>query len=108
MILDPGVAVEERDTAGRVTMAEWLYLKYVLAERERELNDSLARRTVFRRSEPEGDRPVLSAGLEGWSWPRASHVGALVGLAFLATLALPIGILGVAWVLRGILSFLGG
>ena len=89
-------------------MAEWLYLKYVLAERERELSDSLARGAVFRRGEPEKDRPLLCTGLEGWSWLRACHVGALVGLAFLATLALPIGILGVAWVLRGILSFLGG
>ncbi len=89
-------------------MADWLYLKYVLAERERELNDFLGRRAAFRRIEREEDRPVLSTGLEGWSWLRFCHVGALVGLAFLATLALPMGILGVAWVLRGILSVLGG
>jgi hypothetical protein len=88
-------------------MAQWLYLEYVLAEREWELNDSLGRRAAFRRIEPEEDRPVLSAGLEGWSWLRACHVGALVGLALLATLALPMGILGVAWALRGILSVLG-
>jgi len=89
-------------------VAEWLYLEYVLAERERELTDSLGRRAAFRRIEPGEDRPLLCTGLEGWSWPRACHVGALVGLAFLATLALPMGILGMAWVLRGILSVVGG
>jgi hypothetical protein len=89
-------------------MAEWLYLKYVLAERRRELNDSVRRRAAFRRIAPGEDRPLLNTGLEGWSWLRACHVGALVGLAFLATLALPVGILGMAWVLRGILSVLGG
>ena len=89
-------------------MAEWLYLEYVLAERERELKDSLGRGAAFRRIEPEGGRPVLSTGLEGWSWLRAGQVGSLVGLAILATLAVPMGILGVAWVLRGILSVFGG
>ncbi len=89
-------------------MAEWLYLEYVLAERERELNDSLARGAAFRRSEPGEVRPVLSTGLEGWTWLRAGQVGSLVGLALLGTPALPMGILGAVWLLRGILTLFVG
>ncbi len=89
-------------------MAEWLYLEYILAERERELGHHLARVTAFRGIDPREERPVLSTGLEGWSWLRAFHVGALVGLALLGTLALPMGILGAAWALRGILVLLVG
>jgi hypothetical protein len=91
-----------------VTMTEWLYLERVLADRDRELRHHLARVTAFRGVHPGEERPVLSTGLASWSWPRASQVGALVGLALLATLALPMGILGTAWVLRGILAVLAG
>jgi hypothetical protein len=89
-------------------MAEWFYLETVLAERERERDHHLARVTAFRGTDSGEERPVLTAGLEGWTWPRAGQVGALVGLGLLATLALPMGILGAAWVLRGILSVFGG
>ena len=89
-------------------MAEWAYLECVLADRERELGHHLTRVTAFRGIDPREERPVLSTGREGWSWLRASQVGALVGLALLATLALPMGILGAAWALRGILVLLGG
>jgi hypothetical protein len=89
-------------------MTDWLYLKYVLAERDRELRDHLGRGAAFRRIDPDEGRPVLTAGFEGWTWPRAGQVGALVGLALLATLALPMGILGAAWVLRGLLTLLVG
>ncbi len=89
-------------------MAEWLYLEHVLADRERELGDRLATVAAFRGVHPGEERPVLSTGLASWSWPRASQVGALVGLALLAALALPMGILGTTWVLRGILALLVG
>jgi hypothetical protein len=89
-------------------MAEWFYLECVLADRERELQASLGRGAAFRRSEPGEERPVLTAGFEGWTWLRTGQVGALVGLALLATLALPMGILGAAWLLRGILALLVG
>jgi len=89
-------------------MAEWLYLECVLADRERELGHHLARVSAFRGIDPGEERPLLSTGFEGWSWLRAGQVGALVGLALLATLALPMGVLGAAWVLRGVLALLVG
>jgi hypothetical protein len=89
-------------------MAEWFYLETVLAERERELDHHLARVAAFRGIDPREERPVLTAGFEGWTWLRAGQVGALVGLGLLATLALPMGFLGAAWVLRGILALLVG
>lgn len=89
-------------------MAEWFYLERVLADQARALRDHLAKRAAFRPIDMQEERAVLHSGFEGWSWLRAAQVGALVGLALLGTLALPTGILGVAWALRGILELFTG
>jgi hypothetical protein len=89
-------------------MAEWFFLERVVADRERDLADHLARLDAFRPVEILRERPVLSAGLDGWSWPGALRVAALVGLAVAGTIALPMGLVGIAWALGAVARILMG
>lgn len=85
------------DPVGTVVMAEWFYLERVLADRAHDLANHMAQAALYRPLERAGERPVLSTGLEGWSWRRAAEVFALVGLALAGTIAVPMGIVGAAW-----------
>lgn len=51
-----------------------------------------------------GDRGVLSTDWSGWSWHRARAVLGTVGVALVASVALPASLQGAAWGLREILD----
>ncbi|MGH7360326.1 MAG: hypothetical protein ACREJF_00130 [Candidatus Methylomirabilales bacterium] len=85
-------------------MAQWFYLEQVLTDRARELADHVARAAARRSTEAAHERPVLSAGLAGWSLARASQVAGLVALALAGTVGLPAGILGAAWTIRRVVE----
>lgn len=87
-------------------MAGWFYLEHVLAERARDLGDHLAKAAALRSLEAADERPVLSAGLAGWSAARAFRVAGLVALALAGTVGLPAGILGAAWTIRRVVELL--
>lgn len=92
--------------ARRVIMAEWFYLEQVLADRARDLAEHVAKAAALRSLEAADERPVLSAGLAGWSSARASQVGGLVALALAGTVGLPAGILGAVWTIRRVVELL--
>ena len=85
-------------------MAEWFYLERVLADRARDLADHLANAAAFGPRETLGERPVLSAGLKGWSSARAARLAGLVALALAGTVGLPVGILGTAWAIQRVVG----
>ena len=89
-------------------MVEWFYVEGVLADRARDLEKRLTETAPLRALETPWGRPVLSSGLEGWSWRRAAELATLVGLALLATVALPAGIMGAAWAMGMLAGLFAG
>lgn len=89
-------------------MAEWFYLERLLAHRARDREKQLAAAGAFRHRHSSGERAVLSASLKGWSWRRAAQVAAFVGLALIATLAVPLAMVGAALFLGGVLGCFPG
>ena len=87
-------------------MAQWFYLEQVLADRARDLAEHVAKAAALRSLEAADERPVLSAGLAGWSATRAFRVAGLVALALAGTVGLPAGILGAAWTIRRVVELL--
>ncbi len=87
-------------------MAEWFYLDQVLTDRVRDLAEHVASAAALRSLETADERPVLSAGLAGWSWARASRVAGLAALGLAGTVGLPAGIQGAAWTIRRMVELL--
>lgn len=84
-------------------MFEGYYAEHVVRNRERERTRVQAVNSLMRVEVPEGGRAVLSTGWSGWSWRRARAVLGTVGMAFVASVALPASLQGLAWGLREIL-----
>jgi hypothetical protein len=89
-------------------VAEWFFLERILADRARDLASHVATAAAFRHPDVYRERPVLTAGIEGWSWRRTAQVAALVGLALVSTIALPMGIAGATWVVGVLVNLLLG
>lgn len=87
-------------------MFDGYYAEHVIRDRERERARVLAEGRMLRRAHLARGRPVLSADWRGWSWQRASAVLGTVGVALVASMALPASLQGVAWGLREILGLL--
>jgi len=84
-------------------MFEGYYAEHVIRDRGRER----ARELAMPRSgvpSPGEERAVLSADWSGWSWRRARAVLGAVGVALVASVALPASLQGTAWGLREILD----
>ena len=84
-------------------MFEGYYAEHVVRNRERERTRVQAVNSLMRVEVPEGGRAVLSTGWSGWSWRRARGVLGTVGMALVASVALPASLQGLAWGLREIL-----
>ncbi len=89
-------------------MFEGYYVEHVIRNRERERARALALNLNWmeRGASPGEDRAVLSTDWSGWSWRRARAVLGTVGVALVASLALPASVQGVAWGLRGMLELM--
>ena len=85
-------------------MFEGYYAEQVIRQRERERTRVLAKHSPHRVATPEEERAVLTGDWSGWSWRRARAVLGTVGVAFVASVALPASLQGVVWGLRGILD----
>ena len=85
-------------------MFEGYYAEHAIRNRERERARALAMHRMERVPSPEKERAVLSTDWSGLSWRRARAVLGTVGLAFVASVALPASLQGVVWGLRGILD----
>lgn len=84
-------------------MFEGYYAEHVIRDRGRER----ARELAMPRSgvpSPGEERAVLSADWSGWSWRRARAVLGAVGVALVASVALPASLQGAASALREILD----
>jgi hypothetical protein len=88
-------------------MFEGYYAEHVIRTRERERARLHAVNSLMRAEVPGTERMVLSAGLDGWSWRRASAVLGTVGMALVASVALPASLQGLAWGLREVLMLVG-
>jgi hypothetical protein len=84
-------------------MFEGYYAEHVVRNQERERTRVQAVNSLMRVEVPEGGRAVLSTGWSGWSWRRARAVLGTVGMALVASVALPASLQGLAWGLREIL-----
>jgi hypothetical protein len=84
-------------------MFEGYYAEHVVRNREQEKTRRHAINRLMRVEVPEGERVVLSTGWGGWSWRRARAVLGTVGMAFVASVALPASLQGLAWGLREVL-----
>jgi len=84
-------------------MFEGYYAEHVVRNWERERARGLALDSLMRVEVPEGERMVLSTGWGGWSWRRARAVLGTVGMALVASVALPASLQGLAWGLREVL-----
>ena len=84
-------------------MFEGYYAEQVVRNRERERARVQAANSLMRVEVPDGERMVLSTGWTGWSWQRARAVLGTVGMALVASVALPASLQGLAWGLREIL-----
>jgi hypothetical protein len=92
-------------------MFEEYYAGHVIRDRERgralTLGESrLGESRMIRRAHPGEERAVLSAAWRGWSWRRARGVLGTLGLALVASVAMPASLQAVAWGLREILGLL--
>lgn len=85
-------------------MFEGHYAEHVIRDRDRERARDLAMPRSERLPNLGEERGVLSANWSGWSWRRARAVLGTVGVALVASVALPASLLGVAWGLREILG----
>ena len=88
-------------------MFEGYYAEHVVRNRERERTRAQAVNSLMRVEVPEGERMVLSTGWSGWSWRRARAVLGTVGMALVASVALPASLQGLAWGLREVLVLMG-
>jgi len=88
-------------------MFEEYYAEHVIRNRDRERARALAMNWMRRAPSPGEERAVLSTDWGGWSWRRARAVLATVGLALVASVALPVSLQGAAWGLREILELVG-
>lgn len=88
-------------------MFEGYYAEHVVRNREQERTQVLAMKRMEGVAGSEENRPILSTGWNGWSWRRARAVLGTVGIALVASLALPASVQGVAWGLRGMLELMG-
>ncbi len=84
-------------------MFEGYYAEHVVRNRERERARGLTLSSLMHIEVPQGERVVLSTGWSGWSWRRARAVLGTVGMAFVASVALPASLQGLAWGLREVL-----
>ena len=87
-------------------MFEGYYAEHVVRNRERERTRVQAVNSLMRVEVSEGERMVLSTDLHGWSWRRARAVLGTVGLALVASVALPASLQGLAWGLREVLMLM--
>jgi hypothetical protein len=85
-------------------MFEGYYAEHVVRNRERERTRVQAFKSLLRVEVPEAERIVLSTGWSGWSWRRAGAVLGTVGMALVASVAIPASLQGAAWGLREILG----
>ena len=81
-------------------MFEGYYAEQMVRNRERERTRIQAINSLMRLEVPEAERLVLSTGWNGWSWQRARAVLGTVGMALVASVALPASLQGLAWGLR--------
>ena len=81
-------------------MFEGHYAEYVVRHRQREIARSLTLQRMERADRFREERPVLSIDWRGWSWPRTGAVLGTVGMALVASVALPLSLQGLAWGLR--------
>ncbi len=77
-------------------MFQRYYAEQVIHDREREAARVLAWKAMNRRPDLEGERPVLSTDWRGWSLRRAGAVLGTVGMALVASMALPASLQGLA------------
>lgn len=80
------------------------YAEHVIRARSRERARELAMLRLELPPSLVEQRAVLSADWRGWSWRRARGVLGMVGLALVASVALPASLLGAAWGLRELLA----
>lgn len=81
-------------------MFEGYYAEHVIRTRERERARGLALKGMLRLQVPDEERAVLSTDWSGWSWRRTGTVLGTVGMALVASVALPLSLQGLAWGLR--------
>ena len=85
-------------------MFEGHYAEHVIRDRNWEGARDLATPRSGRVPSFWEERDVLSADWSGWSWRRIRAVLGTVGVALVASVALPGSLLGAAWGLREILD----
>lgn len=85
-------------------MFEGYYAEQVIRDRHRERARELALPRSGGLPSPGEERAVLSPDWSGWSWRRARAVLGAVGVALVASVALPASLQGAAWGLREILD----
>jgi hypothetical protein len=87
-------------------MFEGYYAEHVVRNRERERARAQTVNSLMRAAVPEAERMVLSTGWSGWSWRRTGAVLGTVGMALVASVALPLSLQGLAWGVREVLMLL--
>jgi hypothetical protein len=87
-------------------MFEGYHAEHVVRNRERERTRVQALNCLLRVAVPEAERMVLSTGWSGWNWRRARAVLGTVGMALVASVALPASLQGLAWGLREVLMLI--
>lgn len=85
-------------------MFEGYYAEHVIRDRARERARALAMPRLERVPNLGEERAVLSPDWSGWSWRRARGLLGTVGVAVVASVALPASLQGAAWGLREILE----
>ncbi len=85
-------------------MFEGQYAEYVIRQRQQEIARGLTLPRMERVDRSWEERPVLSTDWHGWSWRRAGAVLGTVGMALVASVAIPASLQGAAWGLREILG----
>jgi hypothetical protein len=88
-------------------MFEGYYAEQAIRQRERERRRVLAKPGPHGVATPGDGRAVLSGDWSGWSWRRARAVLGTVGVALVASVALPVSVQALAWGLRGMLELMG-
>lgn len=87
-------------------MFEGQYAEYLIRHRQREIARDLTLPRMERADRSWEERPVLSTDWHGWGWRRTGAVLGTVGMALVASVALPLSFQGVAWGLREVLMLL--
>lgn len=89
---------------GGKDMFQEYYAEYVNRDRDREKARHLAVPRSERAPSLGEERAVLSTDWSGWNWRRIWAVLGAVGVALVASVALPASVQGAAWSLRAMLD----